>query len=115
MLCLYLLLLVAAPVLSFTTQGRGLRAPSPRVVKHGMFPGSINKQSGKDSKLGRRAPLNPRQASGSAPCSSGGQITATAPKANIFAGLTNEEAAAVTSFLHAQSSINLTAAATASA
>lgn len=112
MLFLYLLVLIAAPVLSFTKQGRGLRAPSPRVVKHGMFPGSINKHSGKSSQFGRRASIDRRQASSPTACSSGSQITTKAPKANIFAGLTNDEAAAVTSFLHGQNSLNLTAAAT---
>lgn len=113
MLVLYLLLLVAVPVLSFSKQARGLRGPSPHVIKHGMFPGSINKHGGQSSKFGRRAPLNRRQASTSGACSTGNQITTTAPKSNIFAGLTNDEAAAVTSFLHGQSNLNLTAAATA--
>ncbi|KAL8725493.1 MAG: hypothetical protein Q9166_007313 [cf. Caloplaca sp. 2 TL-2023] len=43
----------------------------------------------------------------------GQNLTTKAPKTNIFAGLTNEEAAAVTSFLHGQRSLNLTAAANA--
>jgi len=115
MLFLYLLLLIAAPVLSFTKQGRGLRAPSPHVVKHGMFPGSVNKQSGKSSKFGRRASIDRRQASNPTACGSGSQITTKAPKPNIFAGLTNDEVAAVTSFLHSQDNVNLTAAATATA
>lgn len=112
MLLLYLLVLIATPVLSFTKQGRG-RGPSPQVVKHGMFPGSINKQSGKSGKFGRRAPINRRQASTPTACGSGSQITTKAPKTNIFAGLTNDEAAAVTSFLHGQNSLNVTAGATA--
>lgn len=118
MLFFYLLLLVAVPVFSLPKQGqgltgrglknRGLRGPSPRIVKHGMFPGSVNNQG---SKFGRRAPLNRRQLPSDTSCGSGSQLTATAPKANIYAGLTNDEAAAVTSLLHAQ--LNLTAAATA--
>lgn len=117
MLFLYLLLLVAAPVLSFTTQGRGLqgrglRGAKPHVVKHGMFPATVNKQS---SQFGRRAPLNRRQTSSPTTCGSKSQLTTNAPKPNIFAGLTNDEAAAVTSFLHRQDSLNLTAAALATA
>ena len=110
MLLLYLLLLVAAPVLSFSKQARGLRGPSPHVVKHGMFPGSINQHSGESSKFGKRAPINRPQAPSAASCGSGNSLTTKAPKSNIFAGLTNDEAAAVTSFLHGQSSLNLTAA-----
>ena len=112
MLFLYLLVLVATPVLSFSKQTRGLRGRSPQVVKHGMFPGSINKQSGQSSKFGERAPIHRRQAS-PASCGSRNPLAIKAPKSNIFAGLTNDEAAAVTSFLHGQSSLNLTAAATA--
>ena len=113
MLFLYLLVFIAAPVLAFARQARGLREPRPHIVKHGMFPGSINKHSGQSSKFGKRAPINRRQAGPPASCGSGDPLTTKAPKSNIFAGLTNDEAAAVTSFLHRQSSLNLTAAATA--
>ena len=113
LLFLYLLALIAAPVVSFSKQARGLRGSSPHVVKHGMFPGSINKHSGQSSKFGKRVPVNRRQAGSPASCDSGNPLTTKAPKSNIFAGLTNDEAAAVTSFLHAQSILNLTAAATA--
>jgi primary-amine oxidase len=37
--------------------------------------------------------------------------TTTAPKDNVWASLTNDEAAAVINFLHEQSALNLTAAA----
>lgn len=113
LLFLYLLVLLAAPVLSFSKQARGLRRPSPHIVKHGMFPGSINKHSGQRSKFGKRAPISPRQVGRPASCSSGNPLTTKAAKSNIFAGLTNDDAAAVTSFLHGQSNLNLTAAATA--
>ena len=113
MLFLYLLVLVAVPVLSFSKQARGLRGRSPQVVKHGMFPGNINKHSSQSSKFGERASINRRQASPPASCGSRNPLAIKAPKSNIFAGLTNDEAAAVTSFLHGQSSLNLTAAAAA--
>ena len=109
MLFLYLLALIALPVLSFSNQARGYRGLTPHVVKHGMFPGSINKHSGQSSKFGKRAPIVRRQASSNASCGSETPLTTKAPKANIFAGLTDDEAAAVTSFLHSQSSLNLTA------
>lgn len=112
-LFLYLLILVTAPVFSFSKQARGLHGLSPHIIKHGIFPGSINKHSGQSSKFGKRAPINRRQASPPAFCGSGNPLTTKAPKSNIFAGLTNDEAAAVTSYLHSQSSLNLTAAATA--
>ena len=113
LLSLYLLVLIAAPVLSFYEQAHGLGGPNPHIVKHGMFPGSINKHSGESSKFGKRSPINRRQAGPPASCGSGNLLTTKAPKSNIFAGLTNDEAAAVTSFLHGQSSLNLTAAANA--
>ena len=101
MLFFYLLLVIAAPVLSFKKLGRGV---TPQIVKHGMFK-SIPGHPG--SKFAKRAPINRRQASGN--CASNSQLTVTAPKSNIFAGLTDDEAAAVTTFLHGQTSLNLTA------
>ncbi len=111
MLFLNILVLIATPVLSFANQARGLRGSyTPHVIKHGMFPASYAKQS---SNLGRRALIGRRQTSAPSSCSSGSDITTKAPKANIFAGLTDSEAADVTAFLHRQKSLNLTAAATA--
>ena len=112
-LFLYLLVLVIAPVLSFAKGVPGFRGLSPNGIKHGMSPGSIHKRVGQSSTFGRGAPLSRRQASPPASCGSGNPLTTKAPKSNIFAGLTNDEAAAVTSFLHSQSSLNLTAASTA--
>ena len=104
MLFFYLLVLIAAPVLSFTKQSRGLRQSTPQIVKHGMFRG---RPANPGSKFAKRAPIGRRQASGN--CATGSQLTVTAPKPNIFAGLTNDEAGAVTTFLHGQQSLNLTA------
>lgn len=105
-----LLLLATIWHLSFASQLRGLHGSGPRVVKHGMFSKGPLEQSRRNA---RRASVERRQAANPTGCSSGGQIIATAPKSNIFAGLTNDEAAAVTSFLHDQKSLNLTAAANA--
>ena len=108
MLFFHLLLLTLN--LSFVALSNGLQTYSPYVVKHGMFPARSNSYS---SGLRRRASLSQRQASNPSGCSSGSDLNTNAPKTNIFAGLTNDEAAAVTSFLHDQKSLNLTAAATA--
>ena len=62
---------------------------------------------------GRRAPLTRRQVSNQNGCGSTSQLTAKAPKSNIFLGLTDDEAAAITAFLHNQKNLNLTAAANA--
>ncbi|KAL8725316.1 MAG: hypothetical protein Q9181_006455 [Wetmoreana brouardii] len=69
--------------------------------------------TGQSSHHGRRDSIHRRQAPESTGCNLDSQITIKAPKTNIFAGLTNDEAAAVTTFLHAQESLNLTAAANA--
>lgn len=42
-------------------------------------------------------------------CSDSAELAATAPLTNIFAGLSSQEAADVTAFLHSQKSLNLTA------
>ena len=110
MLFIYLLALIAASNLSLAKPRYGARGPSPRVVKHGMFPGSVTKDS---SAHRRRAPLARRQTASPSSCGSGTQLTTKAPKSNIFAGLTDDEAAGAISFLHTQQSLNLTAAATA--
>lgn len=110
MLLLHFLALIAISSLAFAIEGRGLRRPGPHVVKHGMFPDHHTKYS---STHVRRASFGRRQDPSPASCGSSNQITTKAPKTNIFAGLTDEEAAAVTSFLHDQESLNLTAAANA--
>lgn len=111
MLSLYFLVLIVAPLLSFASPGYGSRGQwQPQVARHGMFQ---NRPTRRSSSFGRRAPIAPRQASSPGACASGSQLTTKAPKTNIFAGLTDDEAAAVTSFLHGQNSLNLTAAATA--
>ncbi|KAL9609939.1 MAG: hypothetical protein Q9167_005335 [Letrouitia subvulpina] len=110
MLFIHLLCLIAAAHLSFARLSHGLRRPRPHVVKHGMFPISFTERSSED---GRRAPISRREAPSQTGCGSGSQITTKAPKANIFADLIDDEAAAVTSFLHDQKSLNLTAAANA--
>ncbi len=108
MLFSFFLVLLAAADLSLARRGPRLRGRVPPVVKHGVFPASLTPHS---SEHARRAPINRRQASNSTGCSTGSQITIKAPKTNIFAGLTDDEAAAVTLFLHGQKSLNLTAAA----
>lgn len=110
MLFIHLLVLIAAAHLSFARLGHGLRGPRPHVVKHGMCSSSFTKRSSGD---GRRAPISRREAPAQTSCGSGSQISIKAPKVNIFAGLTDDEAATVTSFLHDQKSLNLTAAANA--
>ena len=62
-------------------------------------------------------PLRPsrRQATGTPTCASGAEFAVKAPQKNIFLGLTDQEAADVTSFLHGQAALNLTAAANATA
>ena len=105
-----LFLLVLAPLAIAKTQVRGLRDKqngANGLIKHGNFQGSPGKTA---SDLARRAPISRRQSS-TGSCASGNQIDITAPKSNIFNGLTNDEAAAVTMFAHGQSSLNLTAAA----
>ena len=107
MLLLQVLLLIAAPILTFAAPDRVLRGGKPQLVKHGILQNDPTRRS---STYGR-APIAPRQASNSGSCASSNQITTKAPKSNIFLGLTDDEAAAVTSFLHGQTSLNLTAAA----
>ena len=111
MLSNYLLILIATLGLSFPGLSHGLRGHK------GMFPGSLTKNTGR-SRFGapasrRETPIDRRQAPVQTACGSGGQVTTKAPKVNIFAGLTDDEAAAVTSFLHDQKSLNLTAASSA--
>ena len=48
-------------------------------------------------------------------CASGADLTITAPKKNIFAGLSDQDFADITSFLHAQDALNLTAVANSTA
>jgi len=104
----FLLVLLAAADLSLARRGPRLRGRTPPVVKHGAFPASFTPHS---SEHQRRAPIHRRQNANSTGCSTGSQITTKAPKTNIFAGLTNDEAVAVTLFCHSQKSLNLTAAA----
>ncbi len=108
MLFSFLLALLAAVDLSLARRGSRLRGRNSPVVKHGVFPASLVSHG---SEHARRAPIHRRQASNSTSCDTGSQLTVKAPKPNIFAGLTNDEAAAVTLFLHGQKSLNLTAAA----
>ena len=112
MLFSYFLILIIAPDLLFARLGHGRRGPTSHIVNHGMFLGGFPKYT---STFERKAPLDRRQASNPTSCASGtgNRLTTKAPKANIFAGLADDEAAAVTSFLHSQKSLNLTAAATA--
>lgn len=110
MLFIILFTWLIASNLAFAILNHGSRGARPRVTKHAMFPASLTKHS---NGSWRRAPLERRQASNPTSCGSGSQIYTKAPKKNIFAGLTDEEAAAVTSFLHDQRSLNLTASATA--
>lgn len=98
---IFLLLLAAALDVS-------ARRIDSHTVKHGMFPGSLREHS---SRHARRAPITRRQDPSASGCGSHSQPTTKAPKTNIFAGLTDDEAAAVTAYLHAQKSLNLTAAA----
>ena len=117
MLFIYLLVLIAAPSLSFAGLRHGEHEPQPHVTKHGMFPGGRTRNVGRHRPRAPAtqpgAPLGRRQDPVHTSCASSGQITTKAPKTNIFAGLTDDEAAAVTSFLHDQKSLNLTAAANA--
>ena len=100
-------LLFAASALSFATLSRGLLKPRSHIVKHGMFPARLGKHG---LSHGRRAPFARRQVSTSNGCGSATQLTTKAPKSNIFLGLTDDEAAAITTFLHDQEKLNLTAA-----
>ena len=114
MLLLYLFLAVATPVLSFSRLRRGLHQP-PKPVTHGMWTKSGSSQNSRMLRrdpVGRRDPVIRRQTAGSGTCG-GGQLTTKAPKVNIFGSLSDEEAASVTSFLHDQASLNITAAAAA--
>ena len=56
-----------------------------------------------------------RQNPSTSTCASGAEFTVRAPQKNIFLGLTDQEAADVTTFLHAQAALNLTGAANATA
>ena len=104
----FFVLLAAILGVSSARLGPPSRGTHPHTIKHGMFPGSFSKRS---SRLDRRASTHRRQDPSGTGCGTGSQISTKAPKNNIFAGLTNDEAAAVTSFLHHQESLNLTAAA----
>ena len=110
MLFIYLLTWLGASNLAFAILNHRSPGARPRVTKHGMFPASLKKNS---NGIWGRAPRERRQAADPTNCGSGTEINTKAPKKNIFAGLTNEEAAAVTSFLHDQKSLNLTATANA--
>lgn len=101
MLLTYLLAFVALGEL-----GYGQYAPGPRSIKHGMFPAQPALHDGGQIP---KAPISRRQAPNPTRCGAGSQITAKAPKSNIFAGLTDDETAAVIAFLHEQDSLNLTA------
>lgn len=116
MLLLSWLILLAQVFFSVARQPGAARRRSPSVGRNrifpnnnnGIFPNSPMRQSNVHE---RSAPIYQRQESTSSGCGSGGSITAKAPKSNIFAGLTNDEAVAVTAFLHGQKSLNLTATA----
>lgn len=110
MLFFYVLNLIAAATFSLARLGNRQRGSDPQLVQHGMFPDRVMKHS---SRHVRRASVDRRQVANSTSCGSGSQLSANAPRRNIFAGLTNDEAAAVTSFLHDQKSLNVTAAANA--
>lgn len=56
-----------------------------------------------------------RQTGSTSTCASGAEFAVKAPQKNIFLGLTDQEAADVTSFLHAQAALNLTSAVNATA
>lgn len=95
----------------FTTVALFLAAVSPAiatrshaVTRHGKFQGHASNTL---QKRGHEA----RAPKAAASCNTGAEITITAPKPNIFLGLTDVEAANVTSFLHQQKSLNLTAVA----
>ena len=107
MLFLYSLLLVAVSDLVSSRQPIGSYHP---IVTHGRFPDNVIRPN---SEYGRRSFPDRRQTPSASTCNSGQQISIKAPKANIFEGLTDDEAAAVTSFLHDQKALNLTAAASA--
>ena len=104
----FLFLFVAILGVSSARLGPPSRGTGSHTIKHGMFPGSFSKRS---SRHDRRASIHRRQEPSGTGCGTGSQITTKAPKNNIFAGLTDDEAAAVTSFLHNQEKLNLTAAA----
>lgn len=107
MLFLYFLVLIAASDLTFASQGNGPRGQHPHLVKHGMFPAGVPKHSRPHR---REALVGRGKASQSTACGSGGHLNTKAPRANIFAGLIDDDAAAVTAFLHRQKTLNLTAA-----
>lgn len=110
MLLFLLLTLFGLLDFSYARLGSTLPRSSPHVVKHGMFPDHHVRHS---SRHVRKASVDRRQAADPTSCSPDSQISTKAPKTNIFAGLTDDEAAAVTTFLHGQESLNLTAAANA--
>ncbi|KAI4252160.1 MAG: hypothetical protein LQ352_004444, partial [Teloschistes flavicans] len=103
-----LLVLLAAVNLAYTRRSSLLqRHGTLPLVNHGMFPST---QTGHYSGNGPRAPVERRQAPESSGCDANSQLSVTAPKSNIFAGLTTDETIAITAFLHDQKSLNLTAA-----
>ena len=77
---------------------------------HKLFPPRLRTKG----QAGVDARISSRETPASSGCSDGTIITA-APKSNIFAGLTNDELANVTAFLHQQKSLNLTAVSNATA
>ena len=107
MFSFYLLLLVITSNLVLSRPPAGSYHP---IVKHGVFPDNIIKS---EASHGRRSDNDRRQTPSAATCNSGKQIRIQAPKTNIFEGLTDDEAAAATAFLHTEKRLNLTAAASA--
>ena len=88
--------------------GLGISRPPPEsyqplTTNHGRFPENILQASPKNQ---RRSMIVRKDASS---CNPAQENSIKAPKANIFQGLTDDEAAAVTSFLHDQPKLNLTA------
>ena len=102
------LLLLLFSAFSCPSASLGHGRPKSHIVKHGMFPSRLGKFAAGHR---YRAPLARRQNPSQGSCGSSKLLTVNAPKPNIFLGLTDNEAAAVTTFLHAQNSLNLTAAA----
>ncbi|KAF2233127.1 amine oxidase catalytic domain-containing protein [Viridothelium virens] len=82
-------------------------------TRHKLLPPRLraNGQAGLDAQLSSRQLEASKAESG---CSDG-TITTTAPKSNIFAGLTDDEFADTTAFLHQQKFLNLTAVSNATA
>ena len=97
------LLLFAAAVQAFGGNRHKLLPPRVQAVGSASASASIlaDKQAASANKAGGGC--------------SDGTITVTAPKTNIFGGLSDDEFANVTSFLHQQKRLNLTAVSNATA